>query len=132
VKGLYEDLIAVFLVIAITSMFYSCISPTQTVPATPTSTPTSSPKPTLTPSSFAVSMPASVSQGEKFRVSVPGAEDTWMSIWVDKKYPQGDMRFDKATKLKYLDVKLDTRGTREIDFRVNNLWVYSKTIEVTK
>lgn len=127
-SSLMERSLAVFIIIFITSLFYSCITPAPIDKPTPLPTIVATQTPMQ--NEFHVQMPAKVSQGQKFRITVTASEDTWVAIWADKKWDLGDMRWDNDKKIKYLDVTLDTRGTRQIGFRVNDMWVYFQNIEV--
>ena len=58
------------------------------------------------------------------------ADDVW--VFADNEYSLGAMQWDMKTHTKYMDINLNTSGKRELEFRVNGIFVYSKAVLVVQ
>jgi len=110
-------------------------TPKPTVTARPTLPP---PLPTLppptpepTPRPLVLRAPSEAMQCEKILVVLEGPyQKDDVVIWAEKKNHVGRMFFNEAQGIKYLGVKLNTVGSRVLDFKVNGEWKISHPILV--
>lgn len=114
----------------ITACLVVAPAPPKGVPTHPslTSIPTYPPTPVVTPSTYEVTAPSVVMHGSLFQVKLKAQENEEVKIYADKTVFISPMLWNGEQK--YLHIKLNSVGTRTLDFKIDGQWKASVSIFV--